>query len=399
MGTLRWQSQLDMAISRVSSTAIGKLDLEILTALRLGIYQLQFLDRIPARAAVHESVELVKRARKKSAAGFVNAVLRKIQPHPSAENPARRVTASSLQEIGELAAEYSHPVWLVQRWADAFGVQTAQRICGYDQIRPHTVIRLQDPAVERQLREEGVELAPGELLRSARRVTAGDLTRARAFRTNKFAVQDEVSQLIAHLVGRGNHILDCCAAPGGKTSIMADRNPEAYLVAVELHPHRAQLLRKLVHSPNVHVVCADARSLPLRAKFDRILVDVPCSGTGTLARNPDIKWRLQPDDLFDLQGRQVAILRAAAENLSPGGRLVYSTCSLEKEENADVVEQVLADARSFRPVDVRLELQRLQAEGDLAAGDFDHLVHGPYLRTIPGVHPCDGFFGAILEKG
>jgi len=220
-------------------------------------------------------------------------------------------------------------------------------------------------------------------------------------------IQDEASQLVAALVGRGERVLDCCAAPGGKTLVIADRNPAADVAAVDLHPHRARLLRKLLdaHGPqteaqsrNIRVVAADARNLPFTATFDRVLADVPCSGTGTLARNPEIKWRLTPEDLTDLQARQLAILRSAMAQVAPGGRLIYSTCSLEREENEEVIERSLAEGSSFRVLDCRTELERLQQEGELIWPDPAPLTRGPYLRTLPGVHPCDGFFAAILEK-
>ena len=138
--------------------------------------------------------------------------------------------------------------------------------------------------------------------------------------------------------------------------------------------------------------------LPLSTEFDRVLVDVPCSGTGTLARNPEIKWRLKPEDLQDLQARQIAILTSAMSRVASGGKLIYSTCSLEREENSDVVQQALTRYESFRLLDCREELARLQAEGELVWKDLDSLISGPYLRTIPGIHPCDGFFAAILER-
>jgi 16S rRNA (cytosine967-C5)-methyltransferase len=146
------------------------------------------------------------------------------------------------------------------------------------------------------------------------------------------------------------------------------------------------------------VIAADVRHLPLTAVFDRVLADVPCSGTGTLARNPEIKWRLRPEDLADLQARQLAILQSAMQRVSSGGRLVYSTCSLEKEENSAVVQKAMSVDQSFRVLDCRAELERLRAQGELRWEDVDSLISGPYLRTIPGVHPCDGFFAAILEK-
>ncbi len=194
------------------------------------------------------------------------------------------------------------------------------------------------------------------------------------------------------------HILDCCAAPGGKTRLLAERNPEASIVAVELHPHRARLLRKLVPAKNVQIITADIRTLPTAELFDRVLVDVPCSGTGTLARNPDIKWRLRPEDIFDLQVRQLAILQSAMQQVAPGGRLIYSTCSLEPDENQSVLDSALSSNSSFHLEDCREQLRELHSCGELSWKDTDSLTSGPYLRTIPGVHPCDGFFAAILQK-
>ena len=170
------------------------------------------------------------------------------------------------------------------------------------------------------------------------------------------------------------------------------------IIAVELHEHRATLLRKRVTLANIQIMHADIVGLPLSGTFDRVLADVPCSGTGTLARNPEIKWRLSPSDLGDLHGRQVAILRAALINLAIGGRVVYSSCSLEREENEAVVEEVLNGNESCQVLDCRSELEKLQASGELIWSDIDSLLSGPYLRTLPGLQPCDGFFAAIIEK-
>jgi len=396
MGSLRWQSLLDKQLAEQSSQKFNRLDPEVQVALRLAVYQLLFLDRVPQRAAVHESVELVKRARKRSAAPFVNAVLRKFtkvaKQHPRVE------TISQIKTLAELSELAAHPRWLVERWAREFGFEAAQQICTYDQRAPETAIALDEPETQGKLEAQNVQLSPGLLLAAARRVTGGDLTKSHAFRDRRILIQDEASQLVALLVGRGSRILDCCAAPGGKTRALARSNPLAAIVAVELHPHRARLLRKLVAANNVQVIVADARELPVSALFDRVLADVPCSGTGTLARNPEIKWRLKPKDLADLQARQVAILRSGMRQVARAGRLVYATCSLEKDENAEVVERALAADNSFRVLDCRVELERLRWEGELLWKDLDSLTAGPYLRTIPGVHPCDGFFAAILEK-
>jgi 16S rRNA (cytosine967-C5)-methyltransferase len=418
MGVLRWRGVLDDKIAERSSQAIAKLDLEVLTALRMGAYQILFLDRVPKHAAVNESVELVKSGRKRSAAGLVNAVLRKIE----------RASA-------DLTAGSAHPEWMVERWARAYGEAAARRICEYDQAAPETAVRVGRPRpsqegakdggasssgeatgedlaelgstgwagvpvptrVVEELQDQGVQLEPGRLLSSAFRVKSGDIAATKAFHERRVFIQDEGSQLVALLVGEGKNILDCCAAPGGKTRILAERNPQAKVVAVELYPQRAALVSKLVTAENVRVIAGDVRKLALGGSFDRVLVDAPCTGTGTLARNPEIKWRLKPEDLLRSQKYQVEILQAAMKHVSPGGRIVYSTCSLELEENEEVIQKALAGDSSFRVADCRETVENLRRVGELV-WDRGSLLSGPYLRTIPGVHPCDGFFAAILAK-
>jgi len=395
MGVLRWRSVLDRSLASASSQKLDRLDLEVLTALRLGIYQLMFLSRVPARAAIFEAVELVKTARKRSAAPFVNAVLRKAS---SVNQPEAVAGIEGATDASMLAAESAHPDWLVARWTERYGLAAARQICGHDQSVPATAIHVYDNQTADELAEAGIQLSSGLLLTGARRVRSGDLTKTRAYREGRASIQDEASQLVALLVGRGEKILDCCAAPGSKTQLLARQNPQGTVFATDVHPHRARLLRELTDLPNVRLLAADARHLPFNPGFDRILADVPCSGTGTLARNPEIKWRLTAEDLVDLQSRQFAILKSAVAHLAPGGRLVYSTCSLEREENEVVVETVLAEAREFKLVDCRPYLEQLQRSGELAWGDLDSLVSGSYLRTLPGIHPCDGFFAAIIER-
>lgn len=383
MGALRWRGVLDKHIALHLTQSLAKLDNEVLAALRLGAYQLLFLDRIPTHAAVNESVELVKEARKRSAVGLVNAILRKI--------------ANGSHEKGDI----SHPEWLVERWTKSYGAEVAGKICNYDNIAPKQTIRISpfpSTSLPDELRSEGIRLEPANLLATAFKVSSGDITHTKAFRDRRLMIQDEASQLVALLVGKANTILDCCAAPGGKTRIMAEQNPESRIIALELHPHRAALLRKLVTSTNVHVTAADVRQFPVDKKFERVLVDAPCSGSGTLARNPDIKWRLEAQNISRLQTYQVEILSSAANHVAPGGKLIYSTCSLEPEENEEVVGKILASKPQFRRIDCRDELSRLKHDRELTIDDIDSVLSGPYLRTIPGVHDCDGFFAAILEN-
>jgi len=325
LGVLRWQSALDLAISAASDKHLRSLDPEVLTALRIAAYQIRFLDRVPARAAVNESVELVRSARKRSAVGFANAVLRKIVSSPP--------TITAHTPVEELSQRLAHPQWLVARWMESFGAAATQKICEYDQNIPETTVRLHGASSE-ELREQGIGFVPGALVSTALRISEGDLTQSEVFRSGRVFIQDEASQLVALLVGRGSRILDCCAAPGSKTAALAFRNPEAHIIAAELHPHRVRLLQERIAATNVEVLTADVTALQLGATFDRVLADVPCSGTGTLARNPEIKWKLRKSDLADLHTRQVAILSAALRHVAPGGRAIYSTCSLEVEENS-----------------------------------------------------------------
>jgi 16S rRNA (cytosine967-C5)-methyltransferase len=408
MGVLRWRSALDKEIAEHSSEPLAKLDREVLTSLRLGAYQLLFLDRIPPHAAINESVELVKRARKKSAAGMVNAILRKV------------AVSQDRPEFGPPSPELSHPQWLLDRWRRIYGPEVTNKICAYNQTPPRAAIRVTNlarpsdiahtgtfrvgagaltrPVASDQLGLDGLQLEPGQLVAHAAIALAPDISRTAAFNSHSLVVQDEASQLIALLFGAGKSILDCCAAPGGKTRIIAERNANATVLAMDLHPHRARLVRKLVPEPNVHVICADARHMPFARKFDRILVDSPCSGTGTLGRNPEIKWRLSPHDIMRLQAYQLEILTAALQHVSQSGRVIYSTCSLEPEENQYVIAKALAVDQSFKVIDCADELRRLKNGGELVWKDIGSLLVGPFLRTVPGLHPCDGFFAAVLEK-
>jgi 16S rRNA (cytosine967-C5)-methyltransferase len=310
----------------------------------------------------------------------------------------RKELIASASDANALAIASAHSSWLVERWTAQYGLEIARRICIHDQTIPVSTIRLREVSAEDELRSEGIEISAGNFLRQARRVVAGDVTKTKAFAEGRVVIQDEASQLVAALVGRGKRVLDCCAAPGGKTWAIADRNPGAEVVAIEVHRHRAEMLRKRVLASNVRVMNADVRDLPAGEPFDQVLVDAPCSGTGTIARNPEIKWRLKAEDLLDLPARQLQILQSAMGHVAPSGGLVYSTCSLECEEGESVVERAMQGNPSFRLLEVRMQLAALRSAGEFLTQDLEPLIHGPYLRTIPGVHTCDGFFVAMLER-
>lgn len=329
-GTLRRRGQLDAMAGQFSKRPVEQLDPAVRIAIEMALYQIRFLDRVPDHAAVNDSVELASRAGKSSAAPFVNAVLRR-----------------AIREPGEVPETLSTPRWLLDRWIAQYGSDVAIGIAHASLCAPERFIRV------------GARTPPP----GAETTDVPGCFRLDSGGPGSFRFQDIGSQAVVPLLRLepGMSYLDLCAAPGNKTAQALETPVRA--IACDLHLSRAKLLLPLA----VPVVALDAtRPLPFASKFDRILVDAPCSGTGTLARNPEIKWRLNPADIADLQNRQIAILRNAVASLAPSGLLVYSTCSLEREENQDVVAASGATVVST-------------------------------MQRIPGRDPGDGFFAAVLR--
>jgi len=349
-------------LATASSRPLEKLDPEVRVALRIGCFQARFLDRVPSRAAVSESVELVKQARKRSAAGFVNAVLRRLPERFSSEE----------------ALSHSHPKWLAERWRARWGEGCADGILAAGLEQPATYLRLNPrfnlDETRAKLSEEGVETATAEI-ETAVRLLRGRPQATSCWRQGRVRIQDLSSQLVVPLLRltAEGRLLDLCAAPGGKTRQAIElRGSAAGVVAADLHLHR---LRQTADAVGAQVALATlnaTRPLPFRRCFERILVDAPCSGTGTLARNPEIKRRLRFDDLAELAVKQRGILTNALDVLAPAGALVYSTCSLEREENEAVVEAVLDERPGFRTTE--------------------------RLERIPGRDAGDGFFACRIER-
>ncbi len=368
----------------------------------MGAFQLLHLDRIPARAAIDESVELAKQAGHRFASGMVNAVLRKVSTAPRLE-----IAETS---VAELAHAQAHPQWLVERWVQNYGLQDTCAICRHGQIQPELTVRIAAPEVEAELVETSVQLKPAALLATARTVIAGDVTATAAFHEGRVRIQDEGSQLVAEIAafagaerGRPINILDACAAPGGKTLILIERNPQAHVVACEASETRLAQLQKRLATFSDRVECrlADATKLTEIASFDLALADVPCSGTGTLGRNPEIRHRLHADDLPRQADRQRAILTAVLRAVRPQGRVVYATCSLEPEENEHVVASVLAENPKARQISVLPILEGMVASGVLTEDGAKRLreciLPDGAMRLLPGVFGTDGFFIALLE--
>ncbi len=402
LGVLRWQLWLDQQIRAHLDRPKAKLEPEVEIALRLGAYQLLHLDRVPAHAAIDESVELVKQAGHRFASGMVNAVLRKL---------ARQRNESGAEAGAERleSAFEAYPAWMVERWIASYGEDAARAICRHGQAQPEPVVRVESAEVAEALARSGIELVPGTLLACARQVKTGDVTASAAWREGRVRLQDEGSQLIAELAaanlnrGPGN-ILDACAAPGGKTRILLERLPQARIVACEASAKRLALMRERLaaYAERVEFVHADAAVFEEEKKFDLALVDVPCSGTGTLGRNPEIRHRLKMEDLARHAERQRAILRAVLGAMRPGGLAIYSTCSLEPEENEQVVAAMLAQAPEARQVSLAARIELLAEKGILAGDGAEKLrawlTPAGALRLLPGAAQTDGFFVALIEK-
>ena len=392
LGVLRWQLQLDAAIEHYSKRNIATLDLPVLLALRLGLYQLRFLSRIPASAAVNESVNLVARARLSSARPFVNAVLRRAVREPE-YSPSSDVS-DPLQRV---ALETSHPRWLIERWAEVFGLEWTESFARANNQSPPTSIRVvrnvaSEEDVLENLRAAGASLIPSVVAKHAWRVSGAVPKVRQLVEQGKIYIQDEASQLVAEVVDARaeDHILDLCAAPGGKTSLFADRsNDTARVVGSDFSFRRLETLARTVELQrlkNVRLLVLDARrQLPFTNKtFDKVLVDAPCSGTGTLRHNPEIRWRLTPPDIDDLSRQQLELLMNASAVVKTGGTLVYSTCSVEPEENEQVVDEFLRLQGGYQQVPVKTAPELLTNTGA--------------VRTWPHRHGTDGFFVAALQR-
>jgi 16S rRNA (cytosine967-C5)-methyltransferase len=400
LGVLRWQLWLDKLIEHCAGRVAAGLDAPVRRALRLGLYQLRFLSRIPQSAAVNESVNLAHEHGLRSAAGFINAVLRRATREPEFD-PA----TLARDELERVAIATSHPAWLVARWAAEFGAVEAELIARANNRTPPVAFRVNTLRAEEndvigKLRAAGVEVVESRIARGAWRVAAGTGGEAlRALAADGVVyTQDEASQLVGRVVAgevvgahEGVRVLDVCAAPGSKaTQIAALTQGRALVVACDIHEHRLRIVveaSRRLGAESILTVALDAEELPLPfadEAFARVLVDAPCTGTGTLRHNPEIRWRITPEDVEELAARQRRILAHAARVVSRGGWLVYSTCSLEREENESVVAWFLEGHAGFRQVRVDAPAELLTATGA--------------ARTFPHRDDADGFFVAVLER-
>jgi len=444
-GTLRWQGSFDAIIETFTKRPLDRLDPEVLDILRMTAFQLLYLDRIPASAAVNDAVALAGKVGKRSASGLVNAILRRISrdrdrlpllqkpkkvagtfrgkvpatfsktpinsgvheaalEQPEQEKvPAtfdRKVPATFREEaLDYLEKTLSHPRWLVGRWLDRYGFDAAERWALFDNapaaLTLHAnTLRISCEALAERLAALNVVTGPARFAPHGLTVRRGNPLSTPLADEGLFFVQDESSQLVAELVGAaaGERILDACASPGGKTTAMAAAMANrGVIVATDLRGRRVDLLARTVHALGAacaRVVQADTSAvLPFHASFDAVLLDAPCSGLGTLRRDPDIRWRRSEDELKHFAALQLQMLNRTSEVVDLGGRIIYSTCSSEPEENEEVVAEFLASHGEFVQASERIpdSLKRfLTADG--------------YFRTLPFRDELEAFFAAILVK-
>lgn len=397
LGVLRRKLWLDKTLEHLGERKIQKLDLAVRLALQVGLYQLRFLARVPASAAVNESVNFVRASRVKSAAGFVNAVLRRATREPD-HDPA----AAIVDPIRKLSIETSHPPWLIERWVQAFGFEETAAFARANNQAAPTAVRLTAKALRdkaaaervlQNLRDAGTEVTASQIAPDSWRVMGASNVVRELANDGLIYLQDEASQLLAHLlnVEPNQRVLDLTAAPGSKATHIAALAPSATIVAGDVHLHRVETMRRLAVKQEAHisVLVHDAtKPLPFAGQsFDRVLLDAPCSGTGTLRRNPEIRYRLRPDDVSGLVEQQKQMLARAATVVRPGGRLLYSTCSVEPEENERVVDQFAANHSAFRAI-----------KPASAFPSFMPHSSSFQLRLWPHRQGSDGFFIAAYER-
>ena len=400
-GTERWQRSLDALIEHFARRSLSSVDRDVLHILRLSLYQLLHLDRVPASAVVNDAVDLSRYARKSGAAGFVNAVLRAaLRERQQLPLPARPASAADRDAaLAYLGVTHSHPEWLVARWVDRYGFDATERWVQFNNETPRLTLRSNTLRATRDevaagLAREGVATEPTRYAPDGLIVTAGNPLRAPS--QGFFFVQDEASQLVSHVVGArpGERVLDLCASPGGKTAAMAaDMHDTGLLVASDVRSRRVSLLAETVRASaatRVRLVHLSASGdLPFQPCFDRVLVDAPCSGLGTIRRDPDIRWRRTRHDLQVFARDQLELLRRAAVVVRRGGRLVYATCSSEPDENDVVIDTFLAQHPEFELIDLR------HAPTPAIAPVLD--ARG-VLRTLPFAHGLEAFFAAAFER-
>lgn len=393
LGTLRWLRRLDHVISQASNRPLEEIEPPLLGPLRVAAYQLLFLDRVPAHAAVHEAVEQAGHLTHRGGAGFVNAVLRRIARSPQLHDwPVKEPDA-----VRRLAIEGSHPDLLVSRWVERFGLAaTRDLLAANNRPKPLHLLAFRDRGgrelLAERLIDEGIEVEPSRLSTLGLVVREGNPLASEAFRRGEFYVQDEASQVAALLPPPrpDERILDVAAAPGGKSFALLAHEPRVRLVASDVGLARLERLRANLRrlDRRLPLVLADGAAPPFRAAFDRVVVDLPCSGTGTLRKNPELKWRIGESEIERLAREGLRLAHGAATLVAAGGLLVLVTCSLEEEENEGVARRLLEREPGFEAVDLAAALEP----------PLSRAVERPGLWRLLPAGDHDGFTVQVLRR-
>ncbi|UJF36309.1 16S rRNA (cytosine(967)-C(5))-methyltransferase RsmB [Paenibacillus hexagrammi] len=398
-GTIGRKNTIDFFLERFVSKGLAKLEPWVVCLLRLSLYQLKYLDRIPDHAVVSEAVQIAKRRGHQGISGMVNGVLRSI-----IRSKEELTLPTAFGDVKRIAYGHSHPEWLVRRWIRQYGVELAEQICAANNEPPHLSLRANAMRADREqllreLQESGIRaeaspLAPAGILVQG----AGNMALDPRFQQGDYSIQDESSMLVAEALDPqpGMRVLDCCAAPGGKTAHIAEKmNDQGEIWACDLHEHKRKLIEdqaKRLGLTSIHTLVMDALELPEHfapESFDRILLDAPCSAFGVIRRKPDLKWAKEEEDVSNICNLQSALLDKVHRLLKPGGILVYSTCTIERSENDEFVRHFLEQHDEFDLAPLPSEAFQAIEQQDAQAG---------MVQIFPQQFRSDGFFIARLQK-
>lgn len=392
-GTEKWKLTLDWIIEQFSSIKLKKMSPWILNILRLGIYQLIYTDKVPESAAVNESVKLSKKYGHTASSGFVNAVLRNI----SRKRNEIRYPDKEKEPVRFLSVKYSHPQWLVQKWLGRYGYEFTESLLDSNNGVPVFTVRVNTLKTTREqlvqaFREAGMEAGNGAYVQEAVTVeNPQSFAHLDAFRKGHFQVQDESSMLVARVLDPkpGELVMDVCSAPGGKSIHIAQlMGNQGTVIARDIHEHKIKLIKEAAERLGITIITTELFDATLTDdryvdKADRVLVDAPCTGLGIIRRKPDIKWTRNVEDKKEIVRLQLKILSAASKYVKSGGVLVYSTCTIEPEENDELVKSFLKDNKGFEPVDISPVLPVGLVKPTAADG---------YIQLFPNIDKVDGFF-------
>ncbi|PRX33532.1 NusB antitermination factor [Orenia metallireducens] len=396
-GVIRRRNTLDWIINKFASRQVKKMTPWVRNSLRLGVYQVYYLDKIPAPVAVNETVEAAKSKCNRGAIKFINGVLRNIIRNLD------KINYPKLEKdpVQHIRYKYSQPQWLVERWVKNYGIDKAIEIANNLNKIPATVIRtntlktnrdsLIQSLVEDQVTAEPIALVPEAI----NLIKYPSIDRLKSFEEGKFQVQGLASMLVAHILApeADDRVVDLCSAPGGKTTHLSQlMNNGGQVYAVDVHQHKLELIHEnctRLGITNVETICSDGREVSFTEKIDKLLVDAPCSGLGIMAKKPEIRWQKKPQDLLELQQLQAELLENGAKLLKAGGVLIYSTCTFTDEENIDIIKGFLEKHDNFKLVDLSQTAQSF--------GLTEYLTEGT-LQLLPDDNLIEGFFIAKMVK-